>query len=990
MSKMFERLYHAWVLDFREKYIRWANPKARPWEESCRIHEGQCTSKSVEMLLCDHCDAMYGFKCLSPPLKKPPKEGHVWHCPECKPKLRTAKGARMLSAVAENAARKRADLGDTPKRKVKEMMYLVKWAGLGYEYCTWETKADVGNPALITEFRRLNNSSVDEPEMPAEFVSKVLETTEHINRENAGGVNGIADLRTQLYAQTRAFEFTKFGMVVPSSVSNECGPLTKSSTQLLATDTKGDSKAKLRLASSYPREVLECVNDISNRVAVDAAFGTFPEKRKYNLSLPPLMSGEYDTAIPVTSKGLLLNVGEINGSVAFLGYRQCPDGSKGPAELYNLIRGVGDKIIAVNGNSTVNKSFQDIIALLKQSGKGKFALMRFLDQRYSAADSDVTSVGNRGRYAIEELGKKFSLDRKRVLVTREQLLVEEEKPDDKKEEDEESDSADGSDKDDDDSEGEFQLESDDEDPLLKANNSIGDSPSKETERMTGDEKDIEESNPNDVGKNEEDPKSEAVDDSQVQSFAVRPETTHSLANRLLHTDVGYSSDEGGDEDCAVFVDGVDDTFTARQDLPVSLLEKSTQKSPIAESKVPIQRTEFSNLGDRSKVVASVAVSITPPDEEYFDDHFPFPSKKAIAEIAAKAVEATAQAESIVPESPDKSVRRSTVNVEQISVDTGDIVNVWANVESAAATLQLPLNELRRIIREEFEEDFSDEVGGFRWQYAATGATVTAGEMKRKGISKQGREAWLEFRDRLYDPAEPHIYKNNNRLRDYQVEGVNWLASTFYRKYGCILADEMGLGKTVQIVSYLEHLFRVEKIRGPFLVVVPLSTIEHWRREFEGWTNMVACIYHDRQRIWRDVLREYEWYFEDKPHTAEFLKFHVLVTTYDTLISDFDAISQVPFRVAVVDEAHRLRNQKGKLLECMREISAKGSMQHGFQSRVLMSGTPLQNDLNELWTLLNFIEPFKFPELESFLDKFGNIKSREQVENLQVSLAAEDE
>lgn len=118
---------------------------------------------------------------------------------------------------------------------------------------------------------------------------------------------------------------------------------------------------------------------------------------------------------------------------------------------------------------------------------------------------------------------------------------------------------------------------------------------------------------------------------------------------------------------------------------------------------------------------------------------------------------------------------------------------------------------------------------------------------------------------------------------------------------------MGLGKTVQIVCYIEHLFRVEKIRRPFLVVVPLSTVEHWRREFSGWTDLVCCIYHDRQRVWRDVLREYEWYFEDRPHTAEFLKFDVLVTTYDTLIGDFDVISQIPFRVAVVDEAHRRKS-----------------------------------------------------------------------------------
>ena len=146
--------------------------------------------------------------------------------------------------------------------------------------------------------------------------------------------------------------------------------------------------------------------------------------------------------------------------------------------------------------------------------------------------------------------------------------------------------------------------------------------------------------------------------------------------------------------------------------------------------------------------------------------------------------------------------------------------------------------------------------------------------------------------------------------------------------------------------------------------------------------MVCCVYHDRQRVWRDVMREYEWYFEDRPHTPDFLKFDVLVTTYDTLISDFDVVSQIPFRIAVVDEAHRLRNQKGKLLECMREISAKGNIVHGFQSRVLISGTPLQNDLTELWTLLNFIEPFKFPDMNIFMQQFGNMASREQVERLQ--------
>eukprot|EP00980_Cylindrotheca_fusiformis_P031725 scaffold26870_cov176-Cylindrotheca_fusiformis.AAC.4 len=125
MSKQFERLYHAWVLDFRERYLRWANPRARPWENTCREHDGKCGTPDEDLLLCDHCDAMYGYKCLN--LKKPPKG--QWHCPDCKPKsTKFVRGMGMMSAIAEHAARKRAELGDTPKRAVKQVMYLVKWA----------------------------------------------------------------------------------------------------------------------------------------------------------------------------------------------------------------------------------------------------------------------------------------------------------------------------------------------------------------------------------------------------------------------------------------------------------------------------------------------------------------------------------------------------------------------------------------------------------------------------------------------------------------------------------------------------------------------------------------------------------------------------------------------------------------------------------------------------------------------------------------------
>lgn len=131
---------------------------------------------------------------------------------------------------------------------------------------------------------------------------------------------------------------------------------------------------------------------------------------------------------------------------------------------------------------------------------------------------------------------------------------------------------------------------------------------------------------------------------------------------------------------------------------------------------------------------------------------------------------------------------------------------------------------------------------------------------------------------------------------------------------------------------------------------------------------------------RDVIREFEWYY--KGRSRRLLKFQILITTYDDLIKDYDELAEVPWRVVVVDEAHRLRNSNSKLLECMRSTCAKGMALYGYQHRVLMTGTPLQNNTAELWSLLNFIEPAKFPDAEKFAERFGSIVTQEQIEALQ--------
>ena len=94
----------------------------------------------------------------------------------------------------------------------------------------------------------------------------------------------------------------------------------------------------------------------------------------------------------------------------------------------------------------------------------------------------------------------------------------------------------------------------------------------------------------------------------------------------------------------------------------------------------------------------------------------------------------------------------------------------------------------------------------------------------------------------------------------QLDGLNWILRCYYQRRSCILADEMGLGKTVQVVTTLEHLWSREGLAGPFLVVVPLSTIDHWAREFEAWADLTTCVYYDPSggSDSRAIIRDYEW------------------------------------------------------------------------------------------------------------------------------------
>ena len=165
------------------------------------------------------------------------------------------------------------------------------------------------------------------------------------------------------------------------------------------------------------------------------------------------------------------------------------------------------------------------------------------------------------------------------------------------------------------------------------------------------------------------------------------------------------------------------------------------------------------------------------------------------------------------------------------------------------------------------------------------------------------------------------------------------------------------------------------IHGPFLVIVPLSTIGNWQREFELWSDMNVVIYHGAMSS-RNMIQQFDMYYKDERGRLlpGLYKFHVLVTTFETIIADCEILSQIEWRACVIDEAHRLKNQKCKLIEGLRWFE--------LEHKVLLTGTPLQNNVEELFSLLNFLEPRQFASQEEFMEDFGQLETDTQVQRLK--------
>lgn len=237
----------------------------------------------------------------------------------------------------------------------------------------------------------------------------------------------------------------------------------------------------------------------------------------------------------------------------------------------------------------------------------------------------------------------------------------------------------------------------------------------------------------------------------------------------------------------------------------------------------------------------------------------------------------------------------------------------------------------------------------------------ANERRRRTEAEEDAEL---LKDEKHGGAAETVFRDSpgfiqGQMRDYQVAGLNWLISLHENGISGILADEMGLGKTLQTIAFLGYLRHIMDITGPHLVIVPKSTLDNWNREFTRWTPEVNVLVLQGAKEERHNLINERLVDE---------KFDVCITSYEMILREKSHLKKFAWEYIIIDEAHRIKNEESSLAQVIRLFNSR--------NRLLITGTPLQNNLHELWALLNFLLPDVFGDSEAF-DQWFSTQSEDQ-------------
>uniref|UniRef100_A0A8C5EDC9 Proliferation-associated SNF2-like protein n=1 Tax=Gouania willdenowi TaxID=441366 RepID=A0A8C5EDC9_GOUWI len=222
------------------------------------------------------------------------------------------------------------------------------------------------------------------------------------------------------------------------------------------------------------------------------------------------------------------------------------------------------------------------------------------------------------------------------------------------------------------------------------------------------------------------------------------------------------------------------------------------------------------------------------------------------------------------------------------------------------------------------------------------------------------------------PAQQPQLFTGGIMRWYQIEGIEWLRMLWENGINGILADEMGLGKTIQCIAHIAMMIE-KKVMGPFLVVAPLSTLPNWINEFKRFTPDISVVlYHGPQPERAKVLKQMR-----RPQ-GPLNMCPVVVTSFEISMIDRKYLQRFQWKYLIVDEGHRIKNLNCRLVQELKTLPT--------DNKLLLTGTPLQNNLAELWSLLNFLLPEVFDDLKSF-ESWFDINSLSEAESV---VAAEQE